>query len=283
MRIARAALAIVIAIAVPSCALTARQPAAAIPAPPSIADQTARVAQLTRALAERDRGLDSMQTPAVMEYSNPRRHLKAREVITLRRPQDLRIEAMSPFGVAMVVAAKDSQLAIFRSSDNTLMRGTASADTLNRFAQVPLAPKAAVDLLMGLAPDPALLSRAPDSVRLENGTLVASYRSSGGGTIQMGFTGEQLTLVRQQLADGRIRCEVRYSDFQDIGGLMMAYQVEADFPLAQSKVKFRYQRPIVNGAIADSMFELTPGSSTKEIDLDRQVHSGAAVLDGARA
>jgi len=64
---------------------------------------------------------------------------------------------------------------------------------------------------------------------------------------------------------------------------MMAYQVEADFPLAQSKVKFRFQRPIVNGAIADSMFELTPGSSTKEIDLDRQVHSGAAALDGARA
>ncbi len=280
MRIARAALAIVITIAVSSCALTARQPAAAIAAPAPVADQTARAAQLTRALAERDRELDSMQTPAVMEYSNPGHHLKAHEVITLRRPQDLRIEAMSPFGVALVVAARDSQVAIFRSSDNTLMRGSATADTLNRFTQVPLAPKAAVDLLMGLAPDAALLSKVPDSVRLENGTLIAAYRSADGGTMELGFTGDQLTLVRQQLADGRTGCEVRYSDFRDIGGLMMAYQVAADFPLVHSEVKFRYERPIINGAIADSMFELTPGPSTKEIDLDRQARSRDAALDG---
>ncbi len=51
---------------------------------------------------------------------------------------------------------------------------------------------------------------------------------------------------------------------------MMAYQVDVDFPIAQSQVKFRFQRPIVNGPIADSMFELLPGASTREIDLDRQ-------------
>ncbi len=134
-------------------------------APQQSGSDIARAIELTHALAERDRGLDSMQTPAVMEYSNPEHHLKAREVITVRRPQDLRIEALSPFGVALVVAAKDSRLAIFRSSDNTLMHGAATADTLNRFAQVPLAPKPAVDLLLGLAPDLSLLSTTPESAR----------------------------------------------------------------------------------------------------------------------
>ena len=236
-------------------------------------------AHLAAALAERGRRLDSMQTPAVMEYTNPRHHLKVREQITIRRPQDLRIEAMSPFGVAMVLAARDSRLAIFRSSDNTLMRGAATADTLDRFAQVPLAPKPAVDLLMGLSPDDAILSAAPASVRVSDGLLVLSYVSSGGGTLELGFTRgqfaqdqlvrDQLVMVRQRLGDGRVSYAVHYSDFQDIGGIMMAYQIEADFPLAQSTVKFSLQRPIVNGAVADSMFVLSPGPSTREIDLDQ--------------
>jgi len=280
---------IAIALQLSACALiTARPSAPAASISESSADQTARAAILIRTLAERDRALDSMQTPAVMEFSNPQHHLKTREVITLRRPQNLRIEAMSPLGVAMVVAAKDSQVAIFRSSDNTLMRGAATADTLNRFAQVPLAPKSAIGLLMGLAPDPNLLAQPPDSVRTAGAILIALWRLPDGGTLELGFAGGQLTLVRQRLQDGRISCEVRYGDFQDIGGLMMAYQVEADFPPAQSTVKFRFQRPIVNGAIADSMFVLSPGPSTREIDLDRQTWSSldretqswAAALDG---
>jgi hypothetical protein len=238
-------------------------------------------AKLAAALAERGRRLDSMQTPAVMEYTNPRHHLKVREQITIRRPQDLRIEAMSPFGVAMVLAARDSRLAIFRSSDNTLMRGAATADTLDRFAQVPLAPKPAVDLLMGLSPDDAILSAAPASVRVSDGLLVLSYVSSGGGTLELGFSQgqfaqDQLVMVRQRLAGGRVSYAVHYSDFQDIGGIMMAYQIEADFPLAQSTVKFSLQRPIVNGAVADSMFVLSPGPSTREIDLDQPTLSSSA-------
>lgn len=60
----------------------------------------------------------------------------------------------------------------------------------------------------------------------------------------------------------------------------MAYEVDADFPLTQSRVKFRFQRPIVNGAIADSMFELSPGASTREIDLDRETLSAPAPAQG---
>lgn len=271
-----AAVLIAAIIELPACArIGPRPPAPAEPAPQGRAALLARATELTRALGERDRGLDSMQTPAVMEYSNPRHHLKVREVITVRRPQDIRIEAMSPFGVALVLAAKDSRLAIFRSSDNTLMRGAATADALDRFARVPLAPKPAVDLLMGLAPDTGLLSQTPDSVSSEDSLLVAAYRAQAYGTLELGFAGGQLALVRRRFSDGRISYEVRYSDFRDIGGLMMAYELAADFPMAESHLKFRYQRPIVNGGVADSMFELSPGPSTKEVDLDHQSLSPA--------
>jgi hypothetical protein len=276
----RALVLVALIVQLPACALMTAPSSPSRPAPIASDAQMKSAIELTRALAQRDRGLDSMQTPAVMEFSNAQNHLKAREEITLKRPQSLRIEAMSPFGVALVVAASDSRLAIFRSSDNTLMYGAATADTLNRFAKVPLPPKPAVDLLMGLAPDPDLLARAPDSVRIEDGVLIASYRLADGGTLELGFSGRDLALVRHRLADGRVSYEVRYSDFQDIGGLAMAYEVDADFPLTQSRVKFRFQRPIVNGAIADSMFELSPGASTREIDLDHETQFSTAPAQG---
>jgi hypothetical protein len=268
------------AIGLASCSIPASRPPPQEELPPPPQGREAefqRALELTRRLAERDRGLDSMQTPAVMEYSTPEHHLKARELITVRKPQDLRIEAMSPFGVALVVAAKDTRLAIFRSSDNTLMRGAATAETLERFAQVPLAPKPAVDLLMGLAPNPQLLSRVPDSVRVEDDNLLlAGYSMPDGSGVELGFRDGQLAVVRHRLSDGRISYEVRYADYRDIGGLMMAYELDADFPLAGSHAKFRYQRPIVNGPIADSMFELSPGASTREISLDDQRLSSAS-------
>ena len=43
-------------------------------------------AALTNAMAQRDRGLESLQTNAVMEYSNGTDHVKAREELIVRRP-----------------------------------------------------------------------------------------------------------------------------------------------------------------------------------------------------
>src|SRR5690348_13292605 len=88
-------------------------------APPTTAVPNAAVAQLTGAMAERDRALQSMQTSAVMEYSSADQHVKAREDLVVRRPASLRVEAMSPFGVALIVAAQDSRLQIFEPSENT--------------------------------------------------------------------------------------------------------------------------------------------------------------------
>ena len=70
-----------------------------------------------------------------------------------------------------------------------------------------------------------------------------------------------------ELPAGAVNFEIRYADYHDIGGVMFAYKVDADFPAAQTRVSFVYKRPIVNGAIADSVFTLTPGPDAKQVDL----------------
>jgi len=246
-----------------------------IPAPEPIAGFDAgkyQVRKLIAALAERDKTLDSMQTPAVMEYTAGDQHVKAKEEIVVKRPGNLRVEAMSPFGVALLLAAQGSELAIFEPGQNRFMRGNATADTLYRYVRIPMAPADAVGLLMGLAPPEFALNRVADSVSNDGAMTVASYRNAASGTRELGFSAGNLAMVRETAGngDGRVNYEVRYSDYHDIGGVMFPYVVDATFPAAGSHVTFRYLRPIVNGDIPDSTFVLTPapGATFMNLSLD---------------
>jgi outer membrane lipoprotein-sorting protein len=221
-------------------------------------------------LVERDRRLACVQSPAVMEYTAGDQHVKAKEEIVAKRPGNLRVEAMSPLGVALLLAAQGSDLAIFEPSQNRFMRGQANADTLYKYVRIPMAPTDAVGLLMGLAPPDFPLSTAPDLVSKNGDLMIATYGNSTSGTRELGFTDGNLAMVRETGANGSINYEVRYSDYHDIGGVMFPYVVAASFPPAGSDVTFRYLRPIVNGIIPDSTFVLTPapGASVINLSLD---------------
>jgi outer membrane lipoprotein-sorting protein len=231
-----------------------------------------QVQKLIAALAERDKRLDSMQTPAVMEYTAGDQHVKAKEDIVVKRPGNLRVEAMSPFGVALLLAAQGSELAIFEPGRNRFMRGNATADTLYRYVRIPMAPADAVGLLMGLAPPEFALNGIADSVSNDGEMTVALYGNAASGTRELGFSGGNLAMVRETAGNGngRVNYEVRYSDYHDIGGVMFPYVVDATFPAAGSHVTFRYLRPIVNGDIPDSTFVLTPapGATLMNLSLD---------------
>jgi outer membrane lipoprotein-sorting protein len=219
------------------------------------------------ALIERDRRLAGVQSPAVMEYTAGTQHVKAKEDIVAKRPGNLRVEAMSPFGVALLLAAQGSDLSIFEPGQNRFIRGQANADTLYKYVRIPMAPTDAVGLLMGLAPSDFPLSTPADSVSNDSGMLVATYGNTASGTRVLGFSDGNLAMVRETGADGRVSYEVRYSDYHDIGGVMFPYMIDATFPEAGSHVTFRYLRPIVNGVIPDSTFVLTPAPGANVINL----------------
>ena len=262
-----------VALGLAGCAAAIRPPAPAV-APAGAAG----LARLTEALASRDQQIESMSTSAVMEYRGRGQDVKAREEIAMRRPASLRVDALTPFGVALVVAARDGHLQIFEPSKNTLMNGTATAATLDRFARIPMAPRDAVRLLMGIAPRGSD-SSSPVSIASVDGMTVATYREANGDERDLGFEGGELALVRERLSDGDLSYEVRYRDYRDIGGVMFPYEVEADFPLAKSHVKFNYSRPIINGNLPDSLFVLTPGPGAKRIDIG-MLQGRRGVFDG---
>jgi outer membrane lipoprotein-sorting protein len=243
---------------------------------PGWAENRLQARGLVAELAERDRKLASLQTPAVMEYTAGARHLKAKEDITVKRPGDLRIEAMSPLGVALLLAAKGPDLAIFEPGENRFMRGEATADTLFRYVRIPMAPTDAVGLLMGLAPPAFALDARADSVSNDGTMLIASYGNPGSEIRELGFSAGNLAMVREKAPDGHIDYEVRYSDYHDIGGIVFPYFVDATFPASGSHVTFRYLRPIVNEVIPDSTFVLIPAPGATMMNLSFELNPASS-------
>ncbi len=231
-------------------------------------------------LAERDRLLTSLQTPAIMDYSGPSGHFKAREQLIVQRPASLRVEAMSPLGVALIVAADDTQIAVFNPSNNTLMRGAASATTLARFTQIPMAPAQAVQLLLGLAPDNSILAAAPSSSRTEGEMRVLSYAGAGAASYELGFSGGQLALVRARDAAGQMMYEVSYRDYRDIGAMKFPFEIEARFLANAATIKLHYLNPSIDRRIANSTFVLSPGPGTRLIELGFAAPSALQLAPG---
>jgi outer membrane lipoprotein-sorting protein len=232
------------------------------------------------ALAERSHTLTSLQTPAIMDYAGPAGHFKVREQVTVRRPASLRVEAMSPLGIALIVAADDSQIAVFNPSNNTLMRGAASPATLARFTQIPMAPAQAVQLLLGLAPDNAILAAAPTNTRSEGEMTVLTYAEAGAPSYELGFSGGELALVRARDASGRVAYEVNYSDYRDIGAMEFPFAIEARFLTNATTIKLHYLNPAIDRQIADSTFVLSPGPGTRLIELGWAVPATLEVIPG---
>ena len=220
-----------------------------------------------QSLLERDRLLTSLQTPAIMEYSGPSGHVRAREQFIVRRPASLRVDVMSPLGVALIVAADNQQIAVFNPSDNTLVRGPANAATLGRFTQIPMTPAQAVQLMLGLAPDNYMLSAAPSGLWMEGKMRVLSYSQAGVSDYELGFSGGQLSLVRAHDRAGQMRYEIRYEDYRDIGAMKFPFRLEATFFASRTTIKFRYLNPSIDREIADSTFVLSPGPGTRLIEL----------------
>ncbi|MBV8772014.1 MAG: DUF4292 domain-containing protein [Deltaproteobacteria bacterium] len=240
---------------------------------PTIAQDTA-----VKSLADRDHLLTSLQTPAIMDYSGPSGHIKVRENLTVRRPASLRVDAMSPLGVALIVAADDKQVAVFNASENTLMRGAASATTLARFTRIPMTPAQAVRLLLGLPPDTSDLAAAPSGSRTEDEMRILSY--GGAETCELGFSGGQLALVRERDRAGQVAFEVHYSDYRDIGAVRFPFELDAFFLASATRIKLHYLNPLIDRQIADSTFVLSPGPATRLVELGFAGPSTPPIIPG---
>jgi hypothetical protein len=224
-------------------------------------------------LGDREAAQRALSTAAIMDYSGGGEHFRARENLLIQRPANIRVEVMSAAGVALVVATDGGQAAVFNPSKGALMRGSATAATLERYARIPLPPEAAVRMLLGLVPDGSMLALPPASMTLpgphnDNQTILV-YREPGGVTDEIGIgVDRRLASVTEKLADGRVGYRVDYGDWRDAGkGIETPCSITAKFPRTGARVAFIYENPVADPPIPGGAFELAPNGVTKTTSL----------------
>lgn len=219
-----------------------------------------------KSLLDRESVLTSLQTPVIMDYSAPSGHIRVREQITVQRPGNLRVEALSPLGVALIVVADSSRIAVFNPGENLLIRGRANAETLGRFVHIPVAPSEAVRLLLALPPAKTSMAAAMSGIRTESGMSVISYHVDS-RRYELGFAAGRLASARAYGATGELEYEVQYRAYRDIGAMQFPFELQARFPSSATLIKLDYLNPSIDRQIADSIFVLSPGPTTRVIEI----------------
>jgi hypothetical protein len=194
-------LAIVAAFLIAGCALHRR---------PALRPTTA--AELLDALAARRAAIGSLRARARLRSGVSA--LWVHEAVVVRRPDAVRIDVLSPFGLALAVGVVAGELWAYPPAQATRYQGPATPATLGRFLGTPIAVPDVVDVLLGVPP-----ARAPVGPPVLSTTRDGEYRLAvplAHGVQTIWFAGDTLVVRRaEETEDGRLVLGVVFDDYRD--------------------------------------------------------------------
>ncbi len=244
--LARAAIAVLLA----GCALHAPRPRPILPASADglLAGLAARRAALTslRARARLQAGFQGAWT---------------REALLVRRPGAVRVDVLTPFGLALALGARGDLLWAYPPNERTRYEGEASEANLMRLFGVPIRMGDIVDVLLGVPP--SRTSVAPPELSL---TREGEYRltlplDQGAQTIW--FAADTLRVVRaEERRDGAVTARVAFSDYSDD----FPHALEVEAPGRRAAIKLAYDAVERNAAIDPALFEPPPARRVLPLD-----------------
>jgi outer membrane lipoprotein-sorting protein len=221
-----------------------------------------------RAIEARRDMIQSIRAVARMRYTSPNESRRAKQVIVAERPDRLRLEILSPFGIVFVLAAQDGTLAAYSRDEATVYRGEASAENMARYAGVDLPVSMAIDLLLGTPP----VGDAWDGVvsRSEGGLELWQNRSRG---TQVTWFTARLEPVRyeQRDEDGYVRLRATFDAYTSVDGARLPTLVDLELPPSRERIEITLRDPEVNPVLARSVFALETPPGSREVDLDRVI------------
>ena len=135
------------------------------------------------------------------------------QAVLVQRPTDIRIDVLSPFGLALALGTEGRTLWAFPPQQGVRYEGEASPANFQRLLGTPLAVGDLVDVLLG-AP-PAREPTAPPTLARDGAEYVLTipYR---GGVQRVRFATDDLELTAvEEEQTGAAPVEVRFGDYQD--------------------------------------------------------------------
>lgn len=245
---------------------TPRSPSRPVAAPRG-SDGTALPAagEIFDALAQRRAAVRGVRALARLSYTSPQETRKAKQLVIAERPDRLRFEILSPFGTVFVLAAAGGALAAWARDESIVYRGSASAENLQRYAQVDLPVTTAVDLLLGTPQ----LHDGLDSVVSADGGAIELWQDAG-RTVDVLWLTPALEPVRyeRRAPDGRVLLRATFAEYTASGSARVPTQLAIELPPAQRRLDIALSDTEVNPPLADSVFALETPAGSRDVDLD---------------
>ena len=245
-------------------------PGLAPTAPRSIARDGVGASELVRRLAERRKQIRSFRALASMEYRGPKDRLSIREVVVVERPDHLRIEMMTAFGLALLIATDGKRVFAYHRGQKTFYEGAATAENLAKFTRLEFGVRDVANLLVGLPPPRRTMRGARAAFERSTQLWRLWQRLDGGGSRNVWFEAQRLLPVRSEELDaegGRV-WTVEWSGYQTTDGIDVPLRLVLEAPAEGARVSLDYSNASVNAPLLDAFFTLGPPAGSATVDLD---------------
>jgi hypothetical protein len=212
----------------------------------------------------------SLRTIADSEIRGSERPIRASEVLLVEPPRRLRIEVLSIFGIAWILATDGEVLDVYSRQDDTIYRGTPTPELIAEFLPLPLALHELTELLLGRPPERDVVQAGTVAWESETGLLRLTVQLSGGGTETLWFDGTTGLLVRceERASNGALRFDLRIKAYRDVRGVLLASDLTIVGP-GGARVRLAYGRSELNPILSADLFRLRHVFAASEVPLGR--------------
>jgi hypothetical protein len=243
----------VAAVLVAGCAL--RRPGPAL-GPPVSADA------LFAPIAARRAAITSMRARARVKSGLAR--LWTREALLVRRPDAVRIDVLSPMGLALAVGTVAKTLWAYPPSDGIRYEGSATPANFARLLGAPVEVPDLIDILLGLPPRREAV--APPAVEAVAGGEYRVELRFAEGSQTLWFSASSLALLRvEETRTGAPLVRVSFSDYRD----GMPHGLEVSAPDAGTAVSLAYDTVEPNVVLDPALFAPPPAPQVMPLDAIR--------------
>jgi outer membrane lipoprotein-sorting protein len=241
------------------------------PARPDLAAlEPPAASEIFRLLDERSSALRSFRAVADVGLRDPTQTLHGRQVVNLERPDRLRIDVLSTFGVILQVASDGEKIRAFDRGERTFYVGRATSPNLARFTRLDLRLSSVAGLLVGIPTAPRRTSRARVDLEEETALWRVTTPLDGGGHEHLWIDPTTILPVRTEIVGPRgIRqYEARFEDWRVVAGVEIPHRIDVDAPASESAITLVYTETDVNPELRATLFRFEPPPGVTIVDLD---------------
>lgn len=214
-----------------------------------------QVSEILQQLRVRQSKLMRLRGLASIHYGSRLFGASSEAIVLLRRPSELRIDGLSPFGFYdYQVLISSGNLTVFWNQKNRFVKGLASRDLLAQYLSISLDPERAIEILAGVLPFEEatayrVKNRKSGEIILKGDVTELELTRDLGGYVPVRF--------RQSDVDGSTLYEVFYGRWEEERGILFPREIRAEFREPRAKVEVRFLTLEPNAPLERGDFQIS--------------------------